>query len=133
MIQRIPFTAYATAVYAELAKYQTTPVYSDVPSDASKPYITIEHMTAKRDSTKVETMWTASVTLHCWSEMDGRAEINEMLNDIATVYSSVPLDMSGAGYKVLDMDVDFAEAMPEEVSGHHGVITLLATIQDIGK
>lgn len=133
MRYRIPFNSFQTVVYEALKKYQTTAVYDDVPKEVEKPYITLEGFTYKPDMTKIERIGNVSLTMHCWSDYSGKSEVNEMLEDIASVCTTVPLDMSADGYKVIDQKIDFAEALPEEINGYHGVITLIATIQDIEK
>lgn len=131
--RRIPFMAYQKAVYNLLKNGQTTSVYDDVPSDGEKPYITLEHFTAKANGGKLEPITNVSLTLHVWSDYEGKSEVNGIIDDICTLYSCFDIDMSEDGFAVLSKDVDFVEVLPEEVTGYHGVVTVTATIQDKGK
>ncbi|SEJ60270.1 Protein of unknown function [Propionispira arboris] len=129
--KRIPMVAMQTALYALLTQGQTTPVYDDVPDEAKLPYITLGAFTCKQNGDKTASIWDVSIQIHGWSEYSGKAEINEILDDVSTVISSVNVDLSAANFCVIDQDIDFVEAFPEEIAGYHGVITVIAKIQDV--
>lgn len=130
IIRRIPMTALQTGLFSLLSAGQTTPVYDDVPEDAVFPYITIGAFTCKRLADKTSDIWDASIQLHVWSNHNGKAEINAVADDIATVITSVAIE--APGFAVISQDVDFFEAFPEEEFGYHGVLTIVVTIQNAG-
>ena len=132
MIRRVPFMALQKAIYSLLDKGQTTPVYDDVPENAVLPYITLGEFTCKLDADKTNTIWNASISNHGWSDYAGKKEINTILDDVATVLSSISPDLSESNFGVIDSDIDFLEAFPEESTGYHGVITVRFKIQDKG-
>ena len=69
--------------------------------------------------------------IHGWSNYSGKKEINEIINDVSTVISSIRPDLSADDFCVIFQDVDFLEAFPEEIHGYHGVVTMIAKIQDV--
>lgn len=123
-------TALQTGLFSLLSAGQTTPVYDDVPEDAVFPYITIGAFTCKRVADKTSDIWDASIQIHIWSEYSGKAEVNAVADDIATVVSAAAVEASG--FFVISQDVDFFEAFAEDEFGYHGVLTLVVTIQNTG-
>lgn len=123
-------TALQTGLFSLLSVGQTTPVYDDVPEDAAFPYITIGAFTCKRVADKTSDIWDASIQIHIWSNYRGKAEVNAVADDIATVISSAAID--APGFVVISQDVDFFEAFVEDEFGYHGVLTLVVTIQNTG-
>ena len=130
--KRVPLVAFQTAMYALLTAGQTTPVYDDVPEDAVLPYVTFGGFTAKQSGTKTTNCWDISQQIHIWSEYQGKKEVNSIADDVSTVLSSVMLDLSAAGFKVIAQDVDFCEAWEEDDGGYHMAITFVAKVQDLG-
>jgi hypothetical protein len=130
VMRRIPMTALQTGLFSLLSAGQTTPVYDDVPGDAAFPYITIGAFTCKRVADKTSDIWDASIQLHIWSNHNGKAEINAVADDIATVITSALIE--APGFAVISQDVDFFEAFPEDEFGYHGVLTFVVTIQNTG-
>lgn len=123
-------TALQTGLFSLLSAGQTTPVYDDVPEEAVFPYITIGAFTCKRVADKTSDIWDASIQLHIWSNHNGKAEINAVADDIATVITSAAI--GAPGFAVISQDVDFFEAFPEDEFGYHGVLTIVVTIQNTG-
>ncbi|MDT8900398.1 DUF3168 domain-containing protein [Anaeroselena agilis] len=130
IMRRIPMTALQTGLFSLLSAGQTTPVYDDVPENAVLPYITIGAFTCKRLPDKTSDIWESSLQIHIWSDYNGKAEINAVANDIATVVSSASIE--APGFFVISQDVDFFEAFAEEEFGYHGVLTVVITIQNTG-
>jgi hypothetical protein len=128
--KRVPLMALQKAIYELLSVGQTTPVYDDVPENAKLPYITLGAFTCKQNGAKGKSIWDVSLQIRSWSDYSGKREINEILNDISTVISSVKLDLSGESFEVMSQEIDFIEAFPEEFHGYHGVATLVCRIQD---
>ena len=131
-MRRIPLNALQKAIYSALTQYQTTPVYDDVSESAAPPYITLEAFTCKANGGKAVDISDVSLQLHIWSQYNGKAEVNEIANDIINVLTAVPLDLSADGFRVMSQDIDFFEAFPEDEYGYRGVLTFVAKIQNIG-
>jgi len=132
IVRRIPLNALQKKIYELLTTGQTTPVYDDVPPDASFPYITLGAFTCKQNGAKSLDMSDVSLQIDIWSEYCGKAEVNGIMDDIATLLSACPIDLSDDNFKVISQDIDFAEAFPEDNFGYHGVLTLVCKIQNLG-
>lgn len=131
-IKRIPLVPLQKAIYAALFQYQTTPVYDDVPHDAKLPYITLGAFTCKNNGAKNTEISDVTLQIHVWSEYSGKAEVNEIANDVITVLAAVPVDLSADKFKVMSQGIDFFEAFPEDEAGYAGVITFVSKIQNLG-
>lgn len=127
---RVPILAFHKAVYKLLSEGQTTPVYDDVLPKSKPPYVTIGATNIKPNGTKDKAIYDASVQLHIWSGYQGKREINSIMNDISTVLSYAKLSLED-GFQLISQDVDFYEVYSEEEYGYHGVITVIARIQDM--
>lgn len=132
LMKRIPLSALQTGLYSLLTTGQTTPVYDDVPSSASFPFITLGAFTCKQNGSKNVSIWDISQQIHIWSEYQGKKEVNGIANDVSTVLSAIKIDLSASRFNVLSQDVDFFEAFEEDEGGYHGVVTFVARIEDIG-
>ncbi len=133
IIRRIPMNSLQKAVYSILSTKQTTPVYDDVPQQAELPYVTFGAFTCKQVGSKTTDISDISLQLHIWSVYSGKAEVNGIADDLAAVLTAWPLDLSAAGFSVMEKDIDFFEAFPEETgSGFRGVLTFVAKIQNVG-
>ncbi|OON87807.1 DUF3168 domain-containing protein [Pyramidobacter sp. C12-8] len=132
MMRHIPMIPLQRAVYEALSTYQTAPVYDDVPEDATPPAVSFGSFTAKQSGAKALDAWDVSMQLDLWSNYAGKKQIQEMADDVASVLTSVKLDLSADGFEVLSCDVDFFEAFPEDEVGYHGVLTFVAKIQYVG-
>lgn len=133
MKKRIPLVAFQTALYSLLTSYgQTVAVYDDVPADAVAPYITFGAFTCKQNGAKNVSSWDLSQQIHIWSEYQGKKEVNAIADDVSSLLSSYKLDLSESRFDAQGQEADFFEAFEEEEGGYHGVITLVAKIQDLG-
>ena len=126
--------ALQAGVYSILSTKQTTPVYDDVPKKAPMPCITLGSFTCKNTGSKSVDISDVSLQIHIWSDSPGKTEVNEIANDITQALTSWRLDLSASGFLVMGdyADVDFFEAFPEDPAGYHGVVTLVAKIQNKG-
>lgn len=131
--RRIPMMALTTEVYRVLTTYQDTcPVYDFVPQKSTPPYAVIGEFTYKQDGAKDTDMGAVSLQIHIFSVYAGKAEVNEIAEDLTLVLTSCPLDLSASNFSVISQDVDMFEAFPDEVQGYHGVLTFVATVQNLG-
>jgi hypothetical protein len=131
--RRIPMDALQAGVYGILTEHDLDiPVYDSLPADASPPYIVIGAFTWRRDGNKTVDKGRATSQIHIWSAYAGKAEINQIMNDVTALLTSWRLDLSDADFVVLDQDVEMCEAFETEENGQHGVVTFVAEIQNIG-
>lgn len=131
MKKRIPLNSLQTKLYEILKTYQTTDVYDSVPENAIMPYITIGAFTCKPNGAKNTDISDVTTQLGIWSEYKGKAEVNEIANDIIEVISAVEMDLSADGFKVMDQDYDMFESFEVEENGYHGVVTFVAKVQNL--
>lgn len=132
LYKRIPLVAFQTALYSLLKSYgQTVPVYDDVPANANLPFITLGGFTSKQVGSKTTNCWDISQQIHLWSDYHGKKEVNQMADDVASLVTAYKLNLAPP-FDVISQDVDFFEAFEEDEGGYHGVVTLVARIQDIG-
>jgi hypothetical protein len=132
ILRRIPMTALQTGLFNLLSDGQTTPVIDNVPEDAVLPYIQIGAFTCKNISDKTTDIWDCSIQINIFSDYKGKAEINNIANDIVTVLSSTIVDMSADKFIALSLDVDFFETWQEEEFGYRGVVTIVVKVQNVG-
>lgn len=132
IMRRVPLIVFQKGLFDLLSVGQTTPVYDYVPRGVEPPYITLGAFTCKQNGDKTSDIWDISNNIDIWSDYNGRKEVNGIANDIATVLSSALIDLSADHFKVISQEIDFFEAWEEEEFGYHGVITLLAKIQNLG-
>lgn len=130
--RRIPLVALITGLATALTTYQTTPVYDKVPSGAALPCISLGAFTCKPNNSKDSDIWDTTVIIHIWSSYNGKAEVNEIMNDVSTVLSAAVIDLSASNFNVTQQDIEFGEAFEEEQFGYHGALTFLAKIQNLG-
>jgi len=95
------------------------------------PYITIGSFTSKNGGTKDCDIAEISQQLAIWSNYQGKAELNQIANDIAEVLTAVVLDLSTDGFSVMSQDVDMMEAFGTAEDGFFGAVTFVAKIQNI--
>jgi len=70
--------------------------------------------------------------VNIWSAYSGKKQVNEIANDVMTILSSVPLDLTADNFKVIEQGCDMFESFPEENYGYRGVITFVVKIQNLG-
>ena len=129
-MKRIPLNALSAAVYQRLSEHQDIPVYDDVFEDAEAPYITFGLFTCKEAGTKVNDITDVTLNIDIWSEYHGKKEVNQIANDIITLLCATNFDLSADGFHHMGTTIDYFEAFPEDNYGYHGVITMLAKIQN---
>ena len=132
MIRKIPFTVLQKAVYTLVKNGQNHAVWDDVPENEPLPYIKLGSFSGKFHGDKTQSIWQVTQQIHAWSDYEGKQEINEMLDDISTLISSVRPDLSADGFEVIDCDVDTVDAYEEiyenNSRAYHGVVVAIFTI-----
>ena len=68
--------------------------------------------------------------IYAYSRAHTRREINEMIDDAATLLSSVGANLNADGYTVVAQDVVDATTSPSEVEGYTGRLLAVFQIQD---
>lgn len=131
--KRMPFQAIQEAVCNLLKKYQSTPVYEYVPLKVKPPYITFGDIQISDDSAKGTNLYTVDMIIEAYSIKHTRSEINEMINDTATLLSSCYLgeeDMLSDKFQVIDRTILDAQTSPSEQEGYSGELHVQFLIQD---
>lgn len=129
--KRIPLNALQKGVYDILTAYQETPLYDDVPEDAALPYVTFGLFTAKSAGGKVTDISDVSITLFIWSDYEGKAEVNQIAEEIIAVLGEHKPDLAAYDFKVMNLEFDMLEAFPEEEDGYRAAVTFIAKIQNM--
>lgn len=129
--RRLPFQPLQKATCDLLKECQTAPVYEYVTTNTKPPYITFGEIDILNESAKGMTLYTAGMDIHAYSRAHTRREVNEMLDDIATILSSALVDLSADKYQVIDQDVGESHTSPSETEGYGGIIRINFTIQDM--
>jgi len=135
MIRRIPLIPLQAAIYNVLKPpiyIDGVPVYDNVPKKATLPYITLGAFTCRTNGAKRVDIADVSIQVQIWSTYSGKKQVNEIANDVMTILTSVPLDLSADNFKVMEQGCDMFESFPEETYGYHGVITFTVKIQNLG-
>lgn len=131
--RRIPLFAFMGEVYRVLSTYQDTcPIYDKVPANAPLPYATIGEFTYRQVGSKDADIGNISLQIHIWSIYNGKSEVNEIADDVTQVLTSYPLDLSQSNFSVAGQDVDMFEAFADSIEGYHGILTFIATVQNLG-
>ena len=129
--RRIPAQALQKSLCALLDACQTTAVYEYIKPDTRPPYITFGEISASLAGGKTDSIYDAIVDIEIYSTVHTRREVNEIMNDVATVLSSARLDMSADGYAAADQDIVDMRTYPSEAEGYNGVIRINIQIQDM--
>jgi hypothetical protein len=131
--RRIPMDVFVAEAYRVMTEYQDSwLVFDKVPQKSVPPYAEIGEFTAKQVGAKDSDVWDVSLQIHLWSTYAGKSEINLMADDFTLLLTSWPLDLSASYFAVLSQDIDMFEAFPDELYGYHGILTLVATVQNLG-
>lgn len=129
--RRMPFQALQKAVCGLLKECQTAPVYEYITVNTKPPYITFGDVDMLNDSAKGMTLYSVGMNIHAYSRAHTRREVNEMLDDVATILSSALVDLSAESFQVLDQDVGESHTSPSEIEGYGGMIRINFKIQDM--
>lgn len=136
MARRIPLIALQRAIYKRLTECQDVPVYDAVPDDVNARYdlpcITFGAFTYKPDGTKQDDVAHVTLQLDVWSAESGRAEVQQITNDVVLLIEHGRLTLDDE-FEVVRQEIDFFEAFAEDPSGYHGVITLAADVLNTKK
>ncbi len=125
--RRMPFQALQKAACDLLKACQTAPVYEYVTLNTKPPYLTFGDIHVTEAGAKDEAIYTVEMEIYAYSRAHTRREINEMVDDTATILSSAVVDTSPDGFTVVAQDVIDASTSPSEMEGYTG--RLLATFQ----
>lgn len=128
-IRDIPQVSLRTALFALLKEGQSCDVHGDVPERASLPYITIGAMSFKPLGNKTTVIWQATVSVEVWADGNQKREMNDILNDICVLLSYYGTGLDVDGYHIVGTELDSVEAYPESVTGYHGTVTVIFTLQ----
>jgi hypothetical protein len=83
-------------------------VYDDVPQGAAFPYLTFGQSTARDWSTGSDDGNEHILTLHVWSQANGKRQANEIMGAIRTALHDQPLTLTG--HRLINLRHEFSEA-----------------------
>lgn len=129
--RRMPFQALQKAVCETLKTCQSNPVYEYVTLNTKPPYITIGGISTTIDGAKDASIYDVQMEIYAYSCAHTRREINEMIDDVATILSSVLMNLNDDKFCVIAQDIGDAITSPSKMEGYSGKITASFRIQDI--
>ena len=105
------------AVFSALSTL-SVPVYDDVPSTASLPYVVIGDDTMADDNTNDFVGYQATVTIHAWSEYKGRAQVKQIQDEINSLLDRKKLSI--VGYNSVTCYQEYSESTldPDGITRH---------------
>lgn len=128
--RRMPFQTLQKAVCELLKTYQSAPVYEYVTLNTKPPYLTFGDIRIADAGAKDTAVYTVEMELYAYSRAHTRREVNEMIDDAATILSSVGVDLDADGFTVVAQDIADATTSPSEVEGYTGRLLAVFQIQD---
>lgn len=128
---RMPFQALQKAVCDLLKTYQSAPVYEYVTLNTKPPYLTFGDIHLVDAGAKDVALYAVEMEVYAYSWAHTRREINEMIDDTATILSSAAPDLEADDYIVVAQDITDANTSPSEVEGYTGRLLVTFQIQDI--
>ncbi len=128
--RRMPFQTLQKAVCELLKTYQSAPVYEYVTLNTKPPYLTFGDIRIADAGAKDTAVYTVEMELYAYSRAHTRREVNEMIDDAATILSSVGVDLDADGFTVVAQDIADANTSPSEVEGYTGRLLAVFQIQD---
>lgn len=128
--RRMPFQTLQKAVCELLKTYQSAPVYEYVTLNTKPPYLTFGDIRIADAGAKDTAVYTVEMELYAYSRAHTRREVNEMIDDVATILSSVGVDLDADGFTVVAQDIADANTSPSEVEGYTGRLLAVFQIQD---
>lgn len=107
-------------VYAILSPNLSVPVYDDAPQDQPLPVVSIGEDTIEEWGTDIKRGVIATITIHSWSDYDGRKEVKQIMGDIYNLLHR--RDYVISGYTVLDSAQEYEQTITENDGiTRHGV------------
>jgi N-acetyl-beta-hexosaminidase len=106
----------------------TVNVYDEVDETATLPYITIGEDTVTDFSTKDYTGENTTVTLHCFSNYEGKKEAKQLLDLMLRSLTKTPLTV--VGFSVEDLQREFLTVINEQ-GIYHGIMRIRLKIKPI--
>ncbi len=131
IIRRIPINALQKGIYSILSQYQTTDVYDGVPENAAMPYILISDYEYEVQGAKTTDITEITFELEVWTDYGGKAEVNSISEEIATVLTAWPIDLSEDNFKVLSQTVRGGRGTRQD-DLFYGIVYFVAQIQNLG-
>jgi hypothetical protein len=127
-LQKAVFTKISAASITGIGSVAVG-VYDHVPTGTAYPYISLGEETAINIGTKDKDGNEHTLTLHVWSQYQGRREIKEIMQSIYTQLHDTDISVTGASF--VNIKQEF-ETTLMEVDGitRHGIIRFRAVVFD---
>jgi len=108
-----------TSVYSALSSaLAPVPVFDDVPTGQTFPYVTIGETTSAAEFDKSEDMERITLTIHAWSRKAGRKEAKELAAKIANALHNRVLTMPGFAPATLRYEFTTDMIDPDGITKH---------------
>ena len=138
-----PSNALQAAIYTRLTGFSAltaligaSKVFDFVPQGAAAPYVVIGDDTLTDDSTKTESGWDCTLTIHCWDfESAGRKSVKAILSAIYDALHRQEASIAITGFTLVELRSEFEETFQDPtVEGasdryYHGVARYRAIIE----
>jgi hypothetical protein len=105
-------------------------IYDDVPDNASFPYITFGQTSLRDWSTGSDEAHEHAITLHVWSQANGREEALRIMDTVKSVLHDQPLTLSG--HRLINLRHEFSGTRRNpDGETVHGTVRMRATTEPI--
>lgn len=129
---RLPQLPLQKAIFDRLtAQLAPTPVYDDVPEEATFPYVVIGDDQGTAWYTKTFGGREVATTIHVWSQYRGEKEAKEIMDKVVTALTNITLSLTG-NFTVVGAISDFDDVIrePDGIT-RHGAVRIRFIVQDL--
>jgi hypothetical protein len=105
-------------------------IFDDVPQGAAFPYVTFGHSTARDWSTGTDDGNEHIITLHVWSQANGKRQAHEIMGALRAALHDQPLTLSG--HRLINLRHEFSDAR-RDADGEttHGIARFRAVTEPV--
>lgn len=116
------------AVFDRLSGQLSTPVYDNVPKNASFPYVVIGEDTHVPFDTDDSLGSESTVTIHVWSRYRGKKEAKQIQGEIYDALTRQELELDG--YDLITIEFEYSDVLldPDGIT-RHGVQRFRAIVE----
>jgi hypothetical protein len=129
---KFPLNALQTAVYKDLhAAFPKWRIFDEAPQQPVYPYVVVGEVSAVDWRTKSEPGAILFLTLHFWSQYEGKREAAQMMNDALVVLTGDRSPDLGPDFHVVDRNFEAGDIIID-LDGYtkHGLLRLRYLIEE---
>lgn len=128
-LQKAVYVALVDASLTDATGTSNIEVFDDVPEGTAYPYVSIGEDTAVDVSSKDNTIFEHTLTIHVWSQYRGRRDIKELMEQVHNALHNVTITVSGAS--LCNLRQEFQTTLLENDGiTRHGVMRFRAVVSD---